>query len=105
MAAQDIFLCALVHESQCREIAWIIKLSKAHLDVDFFDRGITVSLAFNSFSSSGPIFVSPGLGAAPWAPFCCGPGTDRGVASSTRCSHGPKLSPCRERGWLPPQLL
>lgn len=36
--------------------------------------------------------------------FCCGPGTDKGVASSTCCSHSAKLSPCRERGWLAPQL-
>lgn len=71
----------------------------------FFDRGITVSLALTNFSSSGLILVSPVLGAAPWPPFFYGPGTGRGVASSTSCSHGPKLGPSRERGWLPPQLL
>lgn len=69
MAAQDSFICALVHVSKCREIARIIKLGKAHLDVDVFDRGITVSLALKNFSISGLILVSPVLGAAPWAPF------------------------------------
>lgn len=69
VAAQDSFLWALVYVSLCREIARIIKLGKVHLDVDFFDRGITVSLALNSFSSSGLILVPLVLGAAPWAPF------------------------------------
>lgn len=68
VAAQDSFLCAVVYVSQWREIARIIKLGKAHLDVDFFDRGVTVSLALNSFSSSGVILVLLVLGAAPWTP-------------------------------------
>lgn len=69
MAAQDSFLCVLVHVSQCREIARVIELGKALLDVDFFDRGITLSLALNSFSRSGFILVSLVLGGALWALF------------------------------------
>lgn len=105
MAVQDSLPCALVHVSQCRETAWIIELEKFFWMSIFFDRGIAVSLTLNSFSRSGFIFVSPVLGAASWAPFLLWAWHRAGVASSTHCSHIPNLSPCRERGWLAPQLL
>lgn len=113
-ATQDSFLHAWLYVSRYREIVQIIKVRKAHWDVGFADEALlcqqygtcsalVVVVLFLSFPAMGMALGPPFRRARRQAD------TDRGAAPSICCGRclgpGPKLGPCRERGWLAPQLL